>query len=224
VQSHEGGVPTNDSEWQHLAQVTSSPVTHQPRSGPAPSPTVAKAIAAHVATVLPARLRDENVAFLNQKGVVMSVDITKVWFDMLEVMHTELRAVNGTVSPNLKTFSQQKISAVVKPASEKNVLVNLFMSKFTHALMTFLNNTHQDIEKRVLAEFFQVAKGTQTGLTPDQLKVITFGIAFPSPTEVAILDHQLRVVAELPTDFYPDSGNLLVPANTVSAVIQAILK
>ncbi len=33
VQCHEGGVPTSDSEWQHLAQVTSSPVTHQPSSG-----------------------------------------------------------------------------------------------------------------------------------------------------------------------------------------------
>jgi hypothetical protein len=33
VQCHEGGVPTSESEWQHLAQVTSSPVTHQPSSG-----------------------------------------------------------------------------------------------------------------------------------------------------------------------------------------------
>jgi hypothetical protein len=32
VQCHEGGAPTNDSEWQHLAQVTNLPVIHEPGS------------------------------------------------------------------------------------------------------------------------------------------------------------------------------------------------
>lgn len=33
VEFHEGGAPTNENEWQHLVQVTSSPVTHQPGGG-----------------------------------------------------------------------------------------------------------------------------------------------------------------------------------------------
>ena len=33
VEHHEGGAPTSENEWQHLVQVTSSPVTHQPGGG-----------------------------------------------------------------------------------------------------------------------------------------------------------------------------------------------